>query len=46
MPATEINDLHSADVCLSTVFPQVRFAHPRPRKTRELTSAICFRYNR
>ena len=33
-PATEINDLHSADVCFSTVFPQVRFAHPRPRSTR------------
>ena len=25
MPATEINDLHSADVCFSTVFPQVTF---------------------
>ena len=31
MPDTEINDLHSADVCFSTVFPQVRFAHPRPK---------------
>ena len=34
MPAAEMSDLHRPAVCFSTVFPQVRFAHPRPRQTK------------
>ena len=40
MPATEMNDLHTADVCLSTVFPQVRFCSSTT-KTDPLADVGC-----
>ena len=39
MPATEKSDLHSADVCFSTVFPPVLFARPRPQT--DLLADVC-----